>query len=80
MDGEKRLDKCEILGSKLSRSGLPLQIEARSEPVTQPTLTYVKKTTISCAYLTRGELTGIGEHAHLTENGIRLMQLLIWPE
>jgi len=63
-----------------ARSGLPLQIEARSEPVAQPTLTYVKKTTISCAYLTRGELTGIGDHAHLTENGMRLMQLLTWPE
>ena len=63
-----------------ARSGVPLQIQARSEPVAQPTLTYVKKTTINCAYLTRDELAGIGEHAHLTENGMRLMQLLTWPE
>ena len=63
-----------------ARSGVPLEIEARSEPVTQPTLTYVKKTTINCAYLTRGELAGIGEHAHLSENGIRQMQLLTWPD
>src|SRR5205823_14727326 len=63
-----------------ARSCVPVQIQARSEPVAQPTLTYVKKTTINCAYLTRDEPAGIGEHAHLTENGMRLMQLLTWPE
>jgi hypothetical protein len=63
-----------------ARSGVPLQIEARSEPVAQPTLTYVKKTSINCDYLTRGELAGIGEHAHLTESGMRHMQLLTWPD
>jgi len=63
-----------------ARSGVPLQIEARSEPVSQPTLTYVKKSAIDCAYLTRGELAGRGDHAHLTENGIGLMRLLTWPE
>jgi murein DD-endopeptidase MepM/ murein hydrolase activator NlpD len=63
-----------------ARSGVPLQIEARNESVTQPTLTYVKKSAIDCAYLTRGELAGRGDHAHLTESGIRLMQLLTWPE
>jgi len=63
-----------------ARSGVPLQIEGRSEPIAQPTLTYVKKTPIDCGYLTRGELAGIGEHTHLTENGLRLMQLLTWPE
>jgi murein DD-endopeptidase MepM/ murein hydrolase activator NlpD len=63
-----------------ARSGVPLEIEARSEPVSQPTLTYVKKSAIDCAYLTRGELAGRGDHAHLTENGMRLMRLLIWPE
>ena len=63
-----------------ARSGVPLRIEARNDPVAQPILTYVKKTRIDCTYLTRGELAGIGEHAHLTENGMRLMQLLTWPE
>jgi len=63
-----------------ARSGVPLQIEARSESVAQPTLTYVKKTAINCSYLTRGELVGIGEHAHLTESGMRLMELLTWPD
>jgi hypothetical protein len=59
---------------------VPLQIEARREIVRQPTLTYVKKSAIDCAYLTRGELAGRGERAHLTENGMRLMRLLTWPE
>jgi murein DD-endopeptidase MepM/ murein hydrolase activator NlpD len=63
-----------------ARSGVPLQIEARREIVRQPTLTYVKKSAIDCAYLTRGELAGRGERAHLTENGMRLMRLLTWPE
>src|SRR5947208_12892582 len=63
-----------------ARSGVPLQIEARSEPVSQPTLTYVKKSAIDCAYLTRDELAGRGDHAHLTENGMRSMRLLTWPE
>jgi hypothetical protein len=61
-------------------SGVPLQIEARNVIVTQPTLTYLKKSPIDCAYLTRDELAGRGDHAHLTENGIRLMRLLTWPE
>ncbi|MFN2624400.1 MAG: hypothetical protein ABR611_16355, partial [Chthoniobacterales bacterium] len=63
-----------------ARSGVPLQIEGRSEGVAQPTLTYVKKTTVNCAYFTRDELSGIGEHAHLTEFGMRLMALLTWPD
>src|SRR2546429_4897766 len=63
-----------------ARSGVPLQIEARNEIVTQPTLIYVKKSAVDCTYLTRGELAGRGDHAHLTETGVRLMQLLIWPE
>jgi murein DD-endopeptidase MepM/ murein hydrolase activator NlpD len=63
-----------------ARSGVPLRIDARAEAVSQSTLTYVKKSDIDCAYLTRGDLIGRGEHARLTENGIRLMQLLTWPQ
>jgi hypothetical protein len=63
-----------------ARSGVPLQINARTEAVSQPTLTYVKKSEIDCGILTRGEVIGRGEHAHLTENGMRLMELLTWPE
>ena len=63
-----------------ARSGVPLAIEARSEAVSQPTLTYVKKSQSNCAYLTRGELAGRDERVHMTENGMRLMRLLTWPD
>lgn len=63
-----------------TRSGVPLKIEARSETVAQPTLTFVQKTAVDCALLTRGDLAGRADHAYLTTNGIRLMQLLTWSE
>ena len=63
-----------------ARSGVPLSIEGRGGPISQPTLTFVKKSAIDCAYLTRDQLAGRGEHAHLTESGIRFMRLLTWPE
>lgn len=63
-----------------ARSGVPLKIEGRAEVISQPTLTFVKKSAIDCSYLTRGELAGRGEHAHLTESGMRFMRLLTWPD
>lgn len=63
-----------------ARSGVPLKIEGRAEAVSQPTLTYVKSSDIDSAYLTRGEVAGRGDHAHLTKNGMRFMQLLTWPD
>jgi len=63
-----------------ARSGLPLKIEPSDKHVTQPELSYVKKSSINYSYLTRDEISGRGETAHLTEYGRRLMQLLIWPD
>jgi murein DD-endopeptidase MepM/ murein hydrolase activator NlpD len=63
-----------------ARSGVPLKIEGSNEVVSQPTLTFVKKSAIDCSYLTRGELAGRGEHARLTESGMRFMKLLTWPD
>jgi murein DD-endopeptidase MepM/ murein hydrolase activator NlpD len=63
-----------------ARSGVPLAMEARSEAVNEPTLTYVKRSDLDCAYLTRGVLAGRGEQAHLTESGMHLMRLLTWPD
>jgi murein DD-endopeptidase MepM/ murein hydrolase activator NlpD len=63
-----------------ARSGVPLKIEARDEIVSEPKLSYVKDTDIDCRYLTRGEVTGRGEQAHLSESGMRLMRLLTWPD
>ena len=63
-----------------ARSGVPLRIDGRDEGVLQPTLTFVTKSAIDCAYLTRDQLTGRGERVHLTESGMRFMRLLTWPE
>jgi len=63
-----------------ARSGLPLKIEPSDKHVTQPELSYVKKSSINYSYLTRDEISGRAETAHLTEYGRRLMQLLIWPD
>ena len=63
-----------------ARSALPLKIEPTDKHVTQPELSYVKKGSIDYSYLTRDEISGRAETAHLTEYGRRLMQLLIWPD
>jgi murein DD-endopeptidase MepM/ murein hydrolase activator NlpD len=63
-----------------ARSGLPLRIEPSSKAVSQPELTYVKKSSIDYSLLTRGEIAGRGEQAHLTSYGLGLMRLLINPD
>src|SRR5437667_5359700 len=63
-----------------ARSGLPLKIEPSDKHVMQPELSYFKKSSIDYSYLTRDEISGRAETAHLTEYGRRLMQLLIWPD
>ncbi|HEY2103602.1 MAG TPA: M23 family metallopeptidase [Chthoniobacterales bacterium] len=63
-----------------ARSGVPLKIEGSNKVVSQPILTFVKKSAIDCSYLTRGELAGHGEQVHLTESGMRFMRLLTWPD
>jgi len=63
-----------------ARSGLPLKIEPSDKHVTQPELSYVKKSSIDYSYLTRGEISGRRDHVHLTEYGRGLMRLLIWPD
>jgi len=63
-----------------ARSGLPLKIEPSDKHVTQPELSYFKRSSIDYSYLTRDEISGRAETAHLTEYGRRLMRLLIWPD
>ena len=63
-----------------ARSGLPLKIEPSDKRVTQPELSYVKKSSIDYSHLTRDEISGRGETTHFTEYGRRLMRLLIWPD
>ena len=63
-----------------ARSGLPLRIEPSGKEVSQPELTYLKKSPIDYSLLTRGEIAGHGENAHLTDYGRALMRLLIYPD
>jgi len=61
-------------------SGVPLKIEPSDKQVTQPELSYVKKTSINYSYLTRDIVSGHGAAAQLTGYGAQLMRLLIWPD
>ena len=63
-----------------ARSGVPLKIEPSDRHVAQPELTYVKKSSANCSYLTRDIVSGRGATAHLTNYGAQLMRLLIWPD
>jgi murein DD-endopeptidase MepM/ murein hydrolase activator NlpD len=76
-DGTAAAKSWEI---SFARSGVPLQIKARDEVVTEPVLSYVKESDVNYEYRTRGIVTGIGNGAHLSESGMRLMRLLTWPE
>jgi murein DD-endopeptidase MepM/ murein hydrolase activator NlpD len=63
-----------------TKTGLPIKIEPSDKKVTQPELTYVKKSEVDCKYLTHDIVAGRGDHAHLTEGGLNFMRLLVYPE
>jgi len=63
-----------------NRAGVPLLVEAKHTAVNGPILSFVKKRAGDYSDVTRGIVGGSGEHPRLTENGERLMRLLIWPD
>jgi murein DD-endopeptidase MepM/ murein hydrolase activator NlpD len=63
-----------------TQSGLPIRIEPSVAAVNEPKLIYVKESPIDYRHLTMNHIAGVGEHAHLTDTGQRLMRLLIFPE
>ena len=63
-----------------AQSGVPLKIEPSDKRVTEPELSYVKKSAIDYSYLTRDIVGGRGGGAHLTNYGKQLMRLLIYPD
>jgi hypothetical protein len=63
-----------------ARSGVPLKIAPSDRHVTQPELSYVKKSSIDCSYFTRDIVSGREGNAHLTNYGRQLMRLLIYPD
>lgn len=62
------------------RSGLPLHIAPSSKSVSGPELSDVKSSPVDGRNLTRGNLTGRGAGARLTESGKALMRLLTFPD
>ncbi len=76
-NGRKESASWEV---SFARSGLPLKIQPSDKHVTEPELSYVKRNSSDYSYLTRDEISGRGDHAHLTEYGRRLMRLLVWPD
>src|SRR6266550_2099179 len=63
-----------------ARFGLPLKIEPSDKHVTQPELSYVKKSSIDYSHLTRDVISGNGANAHFTGYGRQSMRLLIYPD
>jgi murein DD-endopeptidase MepM/ murein hydrolase activator NlpD len=63
-----------------ARTGLPLTIEPSNDKVKEPECVYVKPSGLNASYLTNGVATGPTSHAHLTEHGQQLSQLLIFPD
>ena len=62
-----------------NRAGVPLKIEAINEPVSAPVVSYVKKRNVDYSLLTRNIVGGKGANPALTDTGMKLMQLLVWP-
>ncbi len=63
-----------------TRSGLPVRLAPRAETVSEPEISFVKASAIDARYLTRGNVTGRGANAHLTDSGRRFLRLLTFPD
>ncbi len=62
------------------RSGVPLQVRSSNMAVSEPTLTFIKKSTIDYRYLTRGQITGRDGRGTFTKAGREMMELLSFSE
>lgn len=63
-----------------NRAGVPLRIAPNIKHVVAPELSHYKSGAIDPRYQMRGQITGRGEAARLTEKGRQFMRLLIYPE
>ena len=63
-----------------NRAGVPLRITPADQAVTAPVVSYVKKRGGDYRNMTRGIIGGTAENPRLTDSGMRLMRLLIWPD
>ena len=63
-----------------NRAGVPLKIEPSGKGVGGPELSYMKQTGIDSSSLTRDQVAGRGQGAHLTDKGKRFARLLTYPD
>jgi murein DD-endopeptidase MepM/ murein hydrolase activator NlpD len=63
-----------------NRVGVPVKIEPSEEPAAEPKLSYLKPIGVNASELTRGQIAGRGEGAHLTRKGKQFMRLLTYPD
>ena len=63
-----------------ARSGLPLRIKTDARAVSAAQLSWLKPGSVDARYLTRENVAGRGQSAHLTESGNGLMRLLTFPD
>jgi hypothetical protein len=63
-----------------ARSGVPLKVETSDRRVSQPEISFVKKSSVDYSHLTRDIVSGREGNAHLTNYGSQVMRLLIWPQ
>jgi murein DD-endopeptidase MepM/ murein hydrolase activator NlpD len=63
-----------------AQSGVPLRIKPSDQSVTQPEVSYTKKSSVNYSSITRDVISGHSANAHLTDYGRQLMRLLIWPD
>jgi murein DD-endopeptidase MepM/ murein hydrolase activator NlpD len=77
---QKNAEKHVSWEVSFNRAGVPLKIQPSERHVGGPELSYLGKSEIDASYLTRGQIAGRGEGAHLTEKGKQFMRLLIYPD
>jgi len=63
-----------------TQSGVPLKIAPGTRQVTEPELSWIKRSPVNYSMLTRDVVTGSGDHGHLSVTGLHLMKLLISPD
>jgi murein DD-endopeptidase MepM/ murein hydrolase activator NlpD len=80
MLAQKNAEKAVSWEVSFNRAGVPLKIEPSGKHVGGPELSYMKQTGIESSYLTRDQIAGRGQGAHLTDKGKRFLRLLIYPD
>lgn len=73
-------DKGHSWEVSFSRSGVPLRIDPSDKKVKQPEVSWAKKSAVDYSHMTRGDVAGRTGSAHLSDGGMRLMRLIIWPD